>query len=251
MPVVPLGVTRRGVFRPKISGNLHNRHPARRVWDTNPLVWRGSFVRAWSPYAKNSRVSLLKYASSMTNDMPPSMCHILTCFLLPIIRPAACNRIWLRILACSRTTSTRRRRLRLTSSAFQRNPRCCTSCRAVSVIQQALKETPQHLVLRRVRPSARLPRLRVLRVEPASLHSISSSVHSRVGIVKHGELKGPTRPAAGGADASVRVRKIPRGSRSARTVFYRCSSSKKCLFCLLSFEGWKRVRVRVRVRVLE
>ena len=47
---------------------------------------------------------------------------------------------------------------------------------------------------------------------PALLPSISARVRSTVGSEKDDELKGPTRPAGGGADASGEVRKMPRGS---------------------------------------
>ena len=58
-----------------------------------------------------------------------------------------------------------------------------------------------------------------LRPPPMLLPSISASARSTVGREKDDEPKGPTRPAAGGADASVGVRKMPRGSRSARHAF--------------------------------
>jgi hypothetical protein len=51
------------------------------------------------------------------------------------------------------------------------------------------------------------------------LPSISANARSTVGSEKDDEHKGPTRPAAGVADASVGVRKMPRGSRSARRAF--------------------------------
>ena len=83
------------------------------------------------------------------------------------------------------------------------------------MIQQALKEVLQPLVLRRFSAPARLPKPRVPSVKHVPFPSISSSAHSGVGIVKDKDPKEPTRPwkrlAGGGADASVGVRKISRG----------------------------------------
>ena len=56
-------------------------------------------------------------------------------------------------------------------------------------------------------------------VAPELAPSISAKARSTVGSEKDDEPKGPTRPAAGRADASVGVRKMPRGSRSARRAF--------------------------------
>ena len=68
---------------------------------------------------------------------------------------------------------------------------------------------------------ARLPRPKLPRVAlvPPLPPSISARARSTVGREKDEEPNGPTRPAGGGADASVGVRKIPRGSRSARRAF--------------------------------
>ena len=82
------------------------------------------------------------------------------------------------------------------------------------MIQQALKEVLQSLVLRRFSAPARLPKQRVPIVKHVPFPSISSRARSGVGIVKDKEPKGPTRPwtrlAGGSADASVAVRKISR-----------------------------------------
>jgi hypothetical protein len=60
---------------------------------------------------------------------------------------------------------------------------------------------------------------RLPRPPRALLPSISASARSTVGSEKDDAPKGPTRPPAGAADASVGVRKMPRGSRSARRTF--------------------------------
>jgi hypothetical protein len=49
--------------------------------------------------------------------------------------------------------------------------------------------------------------------------SISASARSTAGSEKVDEPRGPTRPAAGGAEGSTGLRKMPRGSRSARRAF--------------------------------
>jgi hypothetical protein len=61
-------------------------------------------------------------------------------------------------------------------------------------------------------PPARLP-------PPLPLPSISASARSTVGSEKVDEPSGPTRPAVGRAVVSTGLRKIPRGSRSARRAF--------------------------------
>jgi hypothetical protein len=63
---------------------------------------------------------------------------------------------------------------------------------------------------------ARLP---MPNVWPELPPSISASARSTVGSEKEEEPSGPTRPAAGGADGSTGLRKMPRGSRSARRAF--------------------------------
>ena len=67
-----------------------------------------------------------------------------------------------------------------------------------------------------------LPSIGDVGVAPARLPrppSISASARSTVGSENDDAPKGPTRPAAGAADASVGVRNMPRGSRSARRAF--------------------------------
>ena len=67
-----------------------------------------SFMRLRSSYAMNPWASLLKYAPSMISR--PSCATSGHVSLYPILRPAACIWICLRIPACARTTITRRRR---------------------------------------------------------------------------------------------------------------------------------------------
>ncbi len=57
------------------------------------------------------------------------------------------------------------------------------------------------------------------RLLPPPLPSISASARSTVGSEKVDEPNGPTRPAVGRAEVSTGLRKIPRGSRSARRAF--------------------------------
>jgi len=63
-------------------------------------------------------------------------------------------------------------------------------------------------------PPARLPP-----PLPPPPPSISASARSTAGSEKVDEPSGPTRPAVGGAEGSTGLRKMPRGSRSARRAF--------------------------------
>ena len=117
--------------RPKMSGSLHNCHPARRVRDANLLVVRRyCIIHETAVILRDESVGITTEICTL-NDIPTSNVPHLDTFPfthLPILCPAACIWIYLRIPACARTTITRRRRFRLTSSALSVVPHLPYKC---------------------------------------------------------------------------------------------------------------------------